>query len=170
MKQQRKNAPRTKPAVLTRLTGSDAPTVTYALMGVTFFVFVLQWIPGLGVTQSLAYQPAITLLEPWRLLTSVFVHSQGGFPFHVLLNMYMLWIFGRVLEGMLGRARFLALYLVSGFAGSVGVLVLASPYTVVIGASGAIFGLLGALLVIQRGLGGPPVTHVNCSCCSESTW
>ncbi|WP_035880577.1 rhomboid family intramembrane serine protease, partial [Cryobacterium sp. MLB-32] len=81
-------------------------------------------------------------------------HSQGGFPFHVLLNMYMLWIFGRVLEGMLGRARFLALYLVSGFAGSVGVLVLASPYTVVIGASGAIFGLLGALLVIQRGLGG----------------
>jgi len=154
MKDQRKNAPRTKPAVLTRLTGSGAPTVTYALIAVTAVVFVLQLVPGLGVTQSLAYQPALTLIEPWRMLTSVFIHSTGGFPFHILLNMYMLFIFGQVLEGMLGRGRFLTLYLVSGFAGSVGVLVLASPYTVVLGASGAIFGLLGALLVIQRGLGG----------------
>lgn len=154
MKEQRKNAPRTKPAVLTRLTGTGAPTVTYVLIAVTAFVFILQLVPGLGVTQSLAYQPVRTVIEPWRLLTSVFVHYPGGFPFHILLNMYMLWIFGQVLEGMLGRGRFLALYLVGGFAGSIGVLVLASPYTVVIGASGAIFGLLGALLVIQRSLGG----------------
>ncbi|TFD69204.1 rhomboid family intramembrane serine protease [Cryobacterium sp. Hb1] len=153
MKIQRKNAPRTKPAVLTRLTGSGQPTVTYALIALTVFMFVLQWIPGLGITQRFAYVPALTIVEPWRMLTSVFLHSQGGLPFHVLLNMYALWLFGPMLEGMLGRGRFLALYLISGFAGSVGVLVLA-PSTSVVGASGALFGLMGAFLIIQRGLGG----------------
>nr|WP_104199446.1 rhomboid family intramembrane serine protease [Cryobacterium sp. Y29] len=153
MKIQRKNAPRIKPAVLTRLTGSGQPTVTYALIALTVFMFVLQWIPGLGITQRFAYVPALTIIEPWRMLTSVFLHSQGGLPFHVLLNMYALWLFGPMLEGMLGRGRFLALYLISGFAGSVGVLVLA-PYTSVVGASGALFGLMGAFLIIQRGLGG----------------
>ena len=154
MKLQRKNAPRIKPTVLTRLTGSGQPTVTYALIAITVLVFILQWIPGLGITQRFAYAPALTLIEPWRMLTSVFLHSQGGLPFHVLLNMYVLWIFGPMLEGMLGRGRFLALYLISGFAGSIGVLVLAAPYTYVVGASGALFGLMGAFLVIQRGLGG----------------
>lgn len=156
MKQQRKNAPRTKPAVLTRLTGTGAPTATYAIIAVTLFVFVLQWIPGLGVTDKLLYAGVYSLpgsFEPWRMITSVFVHSQG-FIFHVLLNMYMLWIFGQLLEGLLGRARFLTLYLVSGFAGSVGVLVLSAPNVAVVGASGAIFGLMGAFLVIQRSLGG----------------
>jgi len=153
MKQQRKNAPRTKPALLTRLTGEGKPTVTYALIAVTAFVFVLQWIPGLGIYQNFAYMPALTVIEPWRMVTSVFLHSQG-FIFHILLNMYMLWIFGQLLEGLLGRGRFLALYLVSGLAGSVGVLVLSAPNTVVVGASGAIFGLMGAFLVIQRRLGG----------------
>ena len=58
------------------------------------------------------------------------------------------------LEGLLGRWRFLSLYLISGLAGSVGVLWLGDPRTGVVGASGAIFGLLGAFLVIQRRLGG----------------
>ncbi|MBB5643069.1 rhomboid family intramembrane serine protease [Cryobacterium roopkundense] len=156
MKEQRKNAPRTKSVVMTRLTGSGAPTVTYALIGLTLVVFVLQWVPGLGITDKLLYAGVYSFpgnFEPWRMLTTAFVHSQG-FIFHVLLNMYMLWIFGQQLEGMLGRARFLTLYLVSGFAGSVGVLVLSAPNVAVVGASGAIFGLMGAFLVIQRGLGG----------------
>jgi membrane associated rhomboid family serine protease len=74
--------------------------------------------------------------------------------FHILLNMYTLWIFGRLLEPMLGRIRFLALYLISGLAGSVGVVVFAAPNAQVLGASGAIFGLMGAFVVIQRRLGG----------------
>src|SRR5690606_18074588 len=61
--------------------------------------------------------------------------------------------FGRILEQALGRWRFLALYLISGFGGSIAVLLLA-PTISVVGASGAIFGLLGAFFVIQRGLGG----------------
>jgi membrane associated rhomboid family serine protease len=87
------------------------------------------------------------------MITSMFVHSTGFF-FHVLLNMYTLWIFGQILEGLLGRGRYLALYFLSGLAGSLGVLFLADPTQGVVGASGAIFGLMGAFLVIQRRLGG----------------
>ncbi|WP_448808015.1 rhomboid family intramembrane serine protease [Agromyces bauzanensis] len=159
MREQRASAPRTRPAVITRVrsaAGRGAPVVTYALIGITLAVFVLQLIPGLAITDRLLYAGVYSLpfnFEPWRMLTSVFVHSTG-LIFHVLLNMYTLWIFGQLLEGLLGRSRFLALYLISGFAGSVGVLWLGDPRMGVVGASGAIFGLMGAFLVIQRRLGG----------------
>ncbi|PJJ65284.1 rhomboid family intramembrane serine protease [Compostimonas suwonensis] len=157
MKEQRQSAPRIKKRrVLTRLTGEGRPTVTYVLIAVTILVFVLQLIPGLGVTQALQYAGVYStpvLFEPWRLLTAVFVHSTS-FYLHVLLNMYTLWIFGRLLESYLGHIRFLSLYLISGLAGSVGVLLLADPRVPVVGASGAIFGLMGAFFVIQRRLGG----------------
>ena len=156
MKQQRAEAPRTKPAILTRLSARGAPVVTYSIIGITVLVFLLQWVPGLNATAQLLFAPPYVsdvAFEPWRLLTAVFVHSTG-FIFHILLNMYTLWIFGQLLEPMLGRGRFLALYLISGLAGSVGVVLLAAPNTPVVGASGAIFGLMGAFLVIQRRLGG----------------
>lgn len=159
MREQRATAPRTKPAVLTRARAAaerGAPVVTYSIIGVTLAVFVLQLVPGLAVTDRLAYAGVYSLpfnFEPWRMLTSVFVHSTQ-LLFHVALNMYTLWIFGQLLEGLLGRWRFLALYLISGLAGSVAVLWLADPRTGVVGASGAIFGLMGAFLVIQRRLGG----------------
>ncbi|WP_395244923.1 rhomboid family intramembrane serine protease [Agromyces sp. MMS24-K17] len=159
MREQRASAPRTKPAVLTRMRSAGsrgAPVVTYTLIGITLAVYVLQLIPGLGVTDWLYFTPLAVsdvAMQPWRLITSVFVHSTG-LIFHVLLNMYTLWIFGQLLEGLLGRGRFLALYLIAGLGGSVGVVWLADPNTSVVGASGAIFGLMGAFLVIQRRLGG----------------
>jgi membrane associated rhomboid family serine protease len=159
MREQRASAPRTKPAIITRAraaTGRGAPVVTYSLIGITIVVYVLQLIPGLGVTDWLYFTPLAMseiAFQPWRLITSVFVHSTG-LIFHVLLNMYTLWIFGQLLENVLGRGRFLALYLISGLAGSVGVVWLADHNTSVVGASGAIFGLMGAFLVIQRRLGG----------------
>jgi membrane associated rhomboid family serine protease len=159
MAQQRAGAPRTRPAALTRVRAAanrGAPVVTYSLIGITLAIFVLQLIPGLAVTDRLLYAGVYSSpanFEPWRMITSVFVHSTG-LLFHVLLNMYTLWIFGQLLEGLLGRGRFLTLYLISGFAGSVGVLWLGDPMTGVVGASGAIFGLMGAFLVIQRRLGG----------------
>jgi len=155
MKEQRRNAPRTKPAMLTRLTGSGAPVVTYSLIGVTVVVYLLQLLIGPEFTNLLAYAGVYSYpgnFQPWRMLTSVFTHAP--IIFHVLLNMYTLWIFGQLLEGLLGRGRFLTLYLLSGLAGSLGVLFLASPFQAVVGASGAIFGLMGAFLVIQRRLGG----------------
>jgi membrane associated rhomboid family serine protease len=159
MREQRASTPRTKPAVLTRARAAaerGAPVVTYSIIGITLAVFVLQLIPGLAVTDRLLYAGVYSLpfnFEPWRMLSAVFVHSTQ-LLFHVALNMYTLWIFGQLLEGLLGRWRFLALYLISGLAGSVAVLWLADPRTGVVGASGAIFGLMGAFLVIQRRLGG----------------
>jgi membrane associated rhomboid family serine protease len=67
--------------------------------------------------------------------------------------MYSLWIFGRELEVVLGRGRYLALYMLAAFGGSVSVLLLA-PDTYVVGASGAIFGLMGAYFVVIRAIGG----------------
>ena len=154
MKEQRKNAPRTKSAVLTRLRGADSPTVTYAVIGVTLAVYVLQFLLGDRVTGLLLYAGAYSYpanFEPWRMLTTALVH---GSILHVGLNMYTLFIFGQILEGMLGRGRYFALYLLSALAGSLGVLFLAGPGVSVVGASGAIFGLMGAFLVIQRKLGG----------------
>lgn len=159
MREQRASAPRTRPAVLTKVrsvANRGAPVVTYALIGITVAIFVLQLIPGLAITDRLLYAGVYALpgnFEPWRMLTSVFVHSTG-LIFHVLLNMYTLWIFGQLLEGLLGKWRFLSLYLIAGLGGSVGVLWLGDPRMGVVGASGAIFGLMGAFLVIQRRLGG----------------
>lgn len=153
--------PRTRRRFRLRIPGTQTPIVTYVLIAVTFFVYLLQWIPGLGITESFLYAPVFTMggnelgapYEPWRMLTSVFLHSTG-FILHIVLNMYTLFIFGQVLETMLGRGRFLSLYLISGFGGSVAVMYLAPAQSGVVGASGAIFGLLGAFLVIQRKLGG----------------
>jgi membrane associated rhomboid family serine protease len=141
---------------------NQTPVVTYSLIAITAFFYLLQWLPGLDATSYLAYSPLYSFgeygamgapYEPWRLITSVFAHSTG-FVFHILLNMYTLWIFGQMLERMLGRSRFITLYLASGLAGSLGVMFWAAPNTFVVGASGAIFGLMGAYVVIQRKLGG----------------
>jgi membrane associated rhomboid family serine protease len=86
------------------------------------------------------------------MVTALFVHSPSSF-LHILFNMFSLFLFGPIMERMLGRIRFLVLYLLSGLGGSVAVLLLA-PGTPVVGASGAIFGLLGAFFVVQRRLGG----------------
>ena len=82
----------------------------------------------------------------WRLLTAAFLHYG---PFHLLINMYSLYYAGTLLEQVIGRWRFALLYLASGLAGSAGALWL-SPHSVTVGASGAIFGILGALFVLER--------------------
>jgi membrane associated rhomboid family serine protease len=115
-------------------------------------VYALQWLSGGYVTQLLLYWPPITIIEPWRMITSMFVHSTSS-VFHILFNGYSLYILGTLVERLVGRGRFSALFLLSGVGGSVAVLWL-SPSTAVIGASGAIFGLFGALFVIQRSFGG----------------
>ncbi|HEU4807158.1 MAG TPA: rhomboid family intramembrane serine protease, partial [Homoserinimonas sp.] len=151
----RKSAPRTKPALVTainRARHGGGPVVTYSLLAINVVVYLLQQVTGGAVTEALAYHPVLTTSEPWRMLTSTFVHSQGSI-FHILFNGYALWLFGRMLEPALGPWRFLTLYLLSGLGGSAAVLWL-SPGTWVVGASGAVFGLFAAMFVIQRGLGG----------------
>jgi membrane associated rhomboid family serine protease len=82
---------------------------------------------------------------PWQLLTSMFTHVE---LWHIGFNMLALWVLGPQLELAVGRARFLVIYLLSGLAGSATVLWLSPVHGSTLGASGAIFGLMGALLVI----------------------
>lgn len=140
------------------MTRGGKPIVTYVLLAITSFIGLVQLIPGLNqpITQALGfYAPFLypnlfaVPFEPWRLLTVLFVH--GGFV-HLALNMLALWMLGQSLEPMLGRARYLALYLISGLGGSVMVAILA-PGSWTVGASGAIFGLLASLLIIGRHIG-----------------
>ena len=143
---------------ITMATRGGKPIVTYVLLAVTSFIGLVQLIPGLNqpITQALAFYapylyPNLFALpfEPWRLITALFVH--GGF-IHLGLNMLALWMLGQSLEPMLGRVRYLALYLISGLGGSVMVAILA-PGSWTVGASGAIFGLLASLLIIGRHIG-----------------
>ncbi|MDR1079143.1 MAG: rhomboid family intramembrane serine protease [Propionibacteriaceae bacterium] len=95
------------------------------------------------------WQPGVASGAVWQLLTSVFTHVEW---LHIGCNMLTLWFLGPPLERILGRARWLALYLLSGLGGSVCVLWLSQPASSVVGASGAIFGLLASLLLIMRRL------------------
>nr|WP_269779336.1 rhomboid family intramembrane serine protease [Propioniciclava soli] len=97
------------------------------------------------------YVPGVSGGAWWQLLTSAFVHVD---LMHIAFNMLALWFLGPSLERALGRGRFLALYLLAALSGSVFVLFLSDPLSQTAGASGAIFGLLGALLVLAVRAGG----------------
>ncbi|GAA4404738.1 hypothetical protein GCM10023168_17760 [Fodinibacter luteus] len=141
------------------------PVATMTLIGLCLAVFVLQQVVP-GLTSRVMFVPALGAEEPWRFITSAFAHSPGNL-LHIAFNMYALWIMGTYLEPLLGRARFVAVYLLSAIGGSVVYLLFASPpspadvaagdlglwYTGAVGASGAVFGLFGAFLVLQRRLG-----------------
>jgi membrane associated rhomboid family serine protease len=85
--------------------------------------------------------------EWWRLVTSAFIHAS---PIHLLFNMLMLWWFGSALETLLGRVRFLGVFFVSVLAGAAGALLVTEPNQLTVGASGGVFGILGAGVVLER--------------------
>jgi membrane associated rhomboid family serine protease len=128
--------------------------VTKVLIGLNVAVYLLELAAGGNINgtgnriyvEGALYGPAVANGDWWRLITSVFLH--GG-PIHLAFNMLALWWFGAAIEQALGRGRYLLLYIVSGLAGSAGAL-LFSPETPTVGASGALFGILGAALVLER--------------------
>ncbi|GAB3674568.1 rhomboid family intramembrane serine protease [Angustibacter aerolatus] len=133
------------------------PVVTLTIIGLCAAAFLAQL--GLGVTDRFDLWIVAVRSEPYRLLTSAFLHSTSFVP-HILFNMWALYQVGPALEQVLGRARFAALYLVCALGGSAGYLLMvargADPESLnqsAVGASGAVFGLFGALLVVQRRLG-----------------
>lgn len=148
-------AARTAPVARTTFGGrvrGGRPAVTYALIGACVGLFLLQQVAGGLVLSLLAYYPALTAQQPWRLLTAAFLHSPSNL-LHILFNLYALYLTGPYLEGVLGRLRFAVLYLVAAVGGSVGYLLIAGlDAAPTVGASGAVFGLFGALLVVQRRL------------------
>lgn len=104
---------------------------------------------GLAVDPNTFETVGVADGEVYRLLTSAFLH--GGL-LHLLLNMYAIYLFGPQIEAALGRLRFIALYLVSALGGSALSYAFAAPNQPSLGASGAVFGLLGAFLVVSRKL------------------
>ncbi|WP_396031324.1 rhomboid family intramembrane serine protease [Cellulomonas fimi] len=158
-----RDAARAMPATRTALGGrvrEGKPVVTLTIIGLAVVSYVAQLVVP-GFTQQWAFSPAAGEVEPVRFVSAAFLHSPGSL-FHILFNMYALWLVGPYLEATLGRWRYAALYLLSAVGGSVGVLLLASPvvtqvdtswYDGVVGASGAVFGLFGAILVVLRRLG-----------------
>jgi membrane associated rhomboid family serine protease len=163
-----REAARTTPGARTVFGGratDGKPVVTYTIIGICAVVYLAQRASE-SVTLNYAFAPFLGWSEPWRFVTAAFLHSPQT-VFHILLNMFALWTLGQYLEPMLGRARFAALYLISGIGGQVAVTLLAGSPTfadvaaggrgawfgAVVGASGAIFGLFGALLVLNRHLG-----------------
>ncbi|NUT24104.1 MAG: rhomboid family intramembrane serine protease [Hamadaea sp.] len=101
-----------------------------------------------GSTARCAYD-VIAQGESYRFLTSIFLHAG---LLHLALNMWALWVVGRVIEQALGPLRFLALYLVAGLGGSLAVYLFTGP-NLTVGASGAIFGLFAALFILLRKVG-----------------
>jgi membrane associated rhomboid family serine protease len=127
--------------------------VTKILIGINALVFLVQVSQGdLTRLQSevfvrgALYGPSVANGDWWRLVTAGFLHAS---PIHILFNMLMLWWFGSALEGLLGRGRYLAVFLISVVAGSAGALLL-SPEVPTIGASGGVFGILGAGIILER--------------------
>ena len=147
----------------------DAPVVTYVIMGLCVVLYLGQWLTAGALTNAWVLNPSLIATEPWRLITSAFLHSTSFIP-HLLFNLYALFIFGPAIERFLGRARYLALYLIGALGGSVGVVLLYQLAVVTdgasvkwldglfqpasaLGASGAIFALMGALLVLRKAMG-----------------
>nr|WP_241732389.1 rhomboid family intramembrane serine protease [Galbitalea soli] len=119
-------------------------------MATAIVTYVLQFVFGAVVSNQVTYVAGDIVARPWTLLTADFGH---GSILHIALNMYSLFVLGPIVETLLGRSRFLVLFLLSGAGGWVAVDFFSQ--NAALGASGAIFGLLGALFVIQRrrGLG-----------------
>ncbi|WP_374982369.1 rhomboid family intramembrane serine protease [Streptomyces fradiae] len=141
------------------IASGDQQLVTKVLIGINAAVFLAGlFVSGLVdrlVLIGLAFDPELARVvgvadgEWYRLLTAAFLHQE---VWHIAFNMFGLWVLGGPLEAALGRVRYLALYLLSGLAGSALTYVIAAPNQGSLGASGAVFGLMGATFVLARRL------------------
>jgi membrane associated rhomboid family serine protease len=135
------------------------PVVTYVLLAVNVAAFLGSSLAGGGllnrpggdvIARGALFGPAIAdQHEYWRLITGGFLHAN---LLHIGFNMYLLYLLGRMIEPAIGPVRFAALYLASLLAGSFGALVV-TPDSLTVGASGAVFGLMGAAAVMMRARG-----------------
>ncbi len=93
--------------------------------------------------------PANFAQHPWTIITSIFLHSPFPYFTHILFNMLVLYFFGNFLIGLVGNTGFLIVYFVGGIAGNLLFMLLNVPYSLVIGASGALFAVEGALVILR---------------------
>jgi membrane associated rhomboid family serine protease len=126
--------------------------VTWGILGLIVLVFAGQQLTSGALTAELAMWPiGVALGQYYRLITSAFVHDSGNF-LHILFNGWAIFAIGPYLERAFGHVRFAALYLLSALGGSVLSLWLDPINTPTVGASGAVFGMFGAVFVVGRKL------------------
>jgi membrane associated rhomboid family serine protease len=141
-----KSVPRTRTS-MGGVARGNTQIVTITLIALNVLVFIAVQVSSPRLLQDLVLVPVFVESEPWRLLTSAFTHTR---IFHIFSNLFMLWVLGPQIEQLLGRLRFAVLYLLSALGGGVAVWLLSAPGGATLGASGAVLGLVGALLVISR--------------------
>ncbi|HEX8120200.1 MAG TPA: rhomboid family intramembrane serine protease [Solirubrobacteraceae bacterium] len=150
---------RQKTKVRTAATMAAEPRVTYGLIAINVAAFFAQVIAAGGgraetgevYEKGLLFGGYVHDGEWWRLVTSGFLHAN---PIHLLLNMVVLYFLGQMIEPAMGSVKFAALYFASLLAGSFGVMLI-EPGSAAVGASGAVYGLIGAALVVSRERGIP---------------
>jgi membrane associated rhomboid family serine protease len=134
--------------------GLQAPATVF-LVAVNVLVYLVTVAQGSGLNapggrifvEGALIGAAIDLDGDWyRLVTAMFLHASF---LHLAFNMLVLWWLGTIVEQALGTWRFLLVYFVSGIAGSAGALLLTGPTSITVGASGAIYGIMGALLILE---------------------
>jgi membrane associated rhomboid family serine protease len=134
------------------------PVITYALIGLDVVLYVMQFFAPKDasngydiITLNFGMWPIGIAVdnEWWRLASAAFLH--GGWM-HLAFNMYVLYALGPTLERIMGHSRYLILYVLAALGGGVASYVFSPMNTVSVGASGAIFGLMGALVVAGRRL------------------
>ena len=132
---------------------SEAPA-TMALVAVIVLVYVVTVVQGAGISspggrvfeEGALVGVLVSDGEWWRLVGAMFLHAS---LIHLAFNMFALYWLGSIVEAALGTWRYLLLYFAAGLAGSAGALVFSGPFAITVGASGAIFGLMGALLMLE---------------------
>ena len=148
---------RDRTKVRTLRSTTSEPIVTFVLIAVNVLVFLAEGQFGVGSTNAgstlfnkfALFGPAVADGDYWRIVTSGFLHAG---LLHIGFNMYLLYLLGQMLEPAIGSVRFSLIYTVSLLAGSLGALIV-SPNSVTVGASGAVFGLMGAAAVELRARG-----------------
>jgi membrane associated rhomboid family serine protease len=133
----------------------STPVVTWVLIGLNVAFWIAEWVNVRVVYDLWLVNGAVAHGQPYRLISSAFLHEWGlsGFGLtHILFNMWALYVVGPSLERLLGHLRFLVLYLLSALGGAVLFYLLAPVDAPALGASGAIFGLFGAYFVVAKRL------------------
>lgn len=150
-----------------------AHPVTFAIMSICIIVWLLELLFGNKFIVAGIFEPNVALYQPWRFITAMFMHDASSI-FHLAFNMFALFSVGQIIEKALGSAKFAIIYGISGIAGNFAMLLwsfLFGNFACVavptmqgigfagagcafsLGASGAVFGLFGSLLIIFRRIG-----------------
>jgi membrane associated rhomboid family serine protease len=150
---------RAKTRVVRRAYAGGEPIVTYTLIGLNVAAYLGTVVSGSSVGGSLGANslltkaalngPAVADGDWWRIVTSGFMHYG---LLHLAFNMWALYLLGQMMEPVIGRTRFALIYFVGLVGGSLGALIV-SPNALTAGASGAVFGLMGAAILVMRNRG-----------------